>query len=61
MSTDTMPTVHHDDADVRMVDQRVRERHPRRARADDQIVGFQDRHHGLMLTPPQEHVNNPAG
>jgi hypothetical protein len=42
MSTDTVPTVDHDHADVRMVDQRVRERHPLRARADHQIVGLQN-------------------
>jgi hypothetical protein len=58
MSTGTVPTVDHDHADVRMVDQCVRERHPHRPCADYQIVGLQRFHHGLMLTPPKEPVNS---
>ena len=58
MSTDTVPTIDHHHAGVRMVDQCVRERHPRRPRADYQIVGFQGFHHKLMLTPPKDPVNS---
>ncbi len=61
MSADTMPTVHHDDVDVCVVDQRIGERHPRRACADDQIVRFQDRRHGVMLTPPRKRVKLALG
>ena len=57
MTTDPVPTVDHDHVDIGMVDQRVRERHPRRPCTDDQIVGFEDRDHGLMLRPPDERVN----
>ena len=53
MAADAVPTVHHDHADVRVVEQRVRERHPRRARADHQIVGLQHLDHGLMLIPAE--------
>jgi hypothetical protein len=61
MTTNAVPTVHHDHADVRMVEQRVRERHSRRARADHQVVGLPCPHHGFMLAPPEERVNGPAG
>jgi hypothetical protein len=57
MPTCTVPTVDHDDADVGVVDQRIRERHPHRAGADDHIVSFQHRH-GFMLTGPHDRVNS---
>jgi hypothetical protein len=44
-----------------MVDQRVRERHAGRPRADDQVVRLQDRHHGIMLSAPEQRVNCPIG
>jgi hypothetical protein len=55
--TDTVPSVDHDDLDVRVVDQGVRERHPRGSCADDDVVGLQDRSHGLMLGPRYAPVN----
>ena len=46
--TDSVPAVDHDHADVRMVDQSVRERHPRRTCADHEVFGFQLSHrHGV--------------
>ena len=40
VSTDAVPAVDHDHADVRMVDQGVRERHPHRTGTDHEVVGF---------------------
>jgi hypothetical protein len=60
MSADTVPPVDHHHADVRMVDQRVRERHPRGAGADHQVVGLQELHHRHMLTLPGETGQRPV-
>jgi hypothetical protein len=41
-----------------MIDQGVRERHPRRTGTDDEVIGFQlSHHHGLILSARQERVN----
>ena len=58
VSTGTVPTVDHDHADVRMIDQCVRERHPRRTRTDHEVVGFQLNHrHRFILSAQQKQVN----
>ena len=41
--TDSVPAVDQDHPDVRMVDQSVRERHPRGTRADDEVVSLHSR------------------
>ena len=53
-----VPPIDHDHADVRMIDQGVGERHPGRARADHQVVGFQPLGHALIVTTPPRTVNN---
>ena len=55
--TGAVPAVDHHHADVGVVDQGVHERHPRRACTDDQVIGLQDRSHGLMLRPTGQPVN----
>ena len=58
MPTGAVPPIHHDHADVRVIDQCIRERHPGRARADNQVVGCQLLDHVLIVTTPQPPVNN---
>ena len=57
--TDSVPAVDHDHADVRMIDQRVRECHPRRTSTDHEVVGFQLNHrHRLIFSAGQKQVNS---
>ena len=42
--TDSVPAVDHDHADICMIDQGVRERHPHRTSTDHDVVGFQLNH-----------------
>ena len=58
MPADAVPTVDQDNADVRVIDQGVGERHPHGTRADDHVIGFQHRpRHGPMLTARRTLVN----
>ena len=47
---DAVPPIDHDDADVRVVNQRINEGHPRCARADDDIVRLQRLWHESIVS-----------
>ena len=56
--TDSVPAVDHNHADICMIDQGVRERHPHRTSTDHDVVGFQLNHrHRLILSARQKQVN----
>ena len=58
MSADAMPTVDQDHADVRMIDQRVGERHAHGTRAHHQVIGLKYRlRHAPMLAARGTLVN----
>ena len=51
VTSNAMAAVEHDHADVRVVNQRINESHPRRASADDEIVRFYRLWHEYIVSP----------